>query len=94
MKRFTLSIVILIALAAAEVRALPLVPGNEAQERYEQNVAQRFDPYPSVGFGPEVVGGRPREYMTPRAEVLQVQKRLPPGTVNRPFGRLFFHRAK
>ncbi len=89
MKRITFSIVVLLALTAAEARALPLVSGNEAQERYEQNVAQRFDPYPSVGFGPEIVGGRPREYSTPRAEVLQVQKRLPPGTVNRPFGRLF-----
>ena len=93
MRRITLPILVLVALAAAEARALPLVRGNEAQERYEQNVAQRFDPYPSVGFGPEVVGGRPREYLTPRAQVLQVQPRLPAGTVNHPFARLF-HRAK
>jgi hypothetical protein len=93
MRRITLPIIVLLALSAAEARALPLVPGNEAQERYEQKVAERFDPYPSVGFGPDVVGGRPREYLTPRAQVLQVQPRLPAGTVNHPLRKLF-HRAK
>jgi hypothetical protein len=92
MKRIALPIMVLLFLVTAEAYALPLVRGTEAQERCEQNVAQQFDPYPSVGFGPEVVGGRPREYLTPRAQVLQVQKRLPPGTVNRPFAKLF-HRA-
>jgi hypothetical protein len=94
MKRLVLSIVTLLVLSTAEAYALPLVRGTEAQERYEQNVAQRFDPYPSVGFGPEVVGGRPREYLNPQAQVLQVQKRIPHGTVNRPFGKLFLRRAK
>jgi hypothetical protein len=92
MKRITLSIVVLLAQAAAEARALPPWLGNASTERQEQNVAQRFDPYPSVGFGPEVVGGRPREYLNPRAQVLQVQPRLPAGTVNRPFRKLF-HRT-
>ncbi len=94
MKRIALLTVVLFALAAADARALPPLLGNAAMERNEQNVAERFDPYPSVGFGPDVVGGRPREYMNPRSQVLQVQPRLPPGTVNHPLRSLFFHRAK
>jgi hypothetical protein len=93
MKRIILSFVVLLTLTAADARALPPWMGNATMERHEQNVAQKFDPYPSVGFGPEVVGGRPREYLEPRAQVLQVQPRLPPGKVNRPLAKLF-HRAR
>ncbi len=93
MKPVVLLTVILLALATVEAYALPPFLGNAAMERHEQNVAQRFDPYPSVGTGPEVVGGRPLEYLAPPASVLQVQPRLPPGTVHRPRFGLFFHRA-
>jgi hypothetical protein len=93
MKRIFLPIVGLLALATVEAHALPPFLGNAGMERYEQNVAQRFDPYPSVGMGPEVVGGRPQEYLNPPPSVLQVQPRLPSGTVNRPRHGLFFRRA-
>jgi hypothetical protein len=93
MKRIILLTVTLLALVAADAFALPPWLGNAAMERQEQNVAQRYDPYPSVGFGPEVVGGRPREYLNPRAQVLQVQPRLPPGAVNRPLAKLL-HRKR
>ncbi len=93
MKQIPLLFVILLALTAAEAQALPPFLGNAGMERYEQNMAQRFDPYPSVGFGPDIVGGRPLEYMNPPSAVLQVQPRLPPGKVNRLHGRPFFQRA-
>jgi len=93
MKRLLMLNVALLALAAVEAYALPPFLGNASMERNEQDMAQRFDPYPSVGMGPDVVGGRPREYLNPPAQVLQVQPRLPPGTVNRPHGWLFFRRA-
>ncbi len=93
MKRIVLLIVILLALATVEAYALPPFWGNADTQRYEQNMAQRFDPYPSVGMGPEVVGGRPQEYLNPPPPVLQVQPRLPPGTVHRPRFGLFLHRA-
>ncbi len=94
MKRISLLTAVVLALAAAEAQALPPLFGNAGTERYEQNVAQKFDPYPSVGFGPDIAGGRPREYLNPQSQVLQVQKRLPPGTVNHPLRSLFFHRTK
>jgi hypothetical protein len=94
MKRTVLLIATLLAAASVDAHALPPFLGNASMERYEQNVAQRFDPYPSVGMGPDVVGGRPREYLNPQAQVLQVQPRLPPGTVNRPHGGLFFRRTR
>lgn len=35
---------------------------------YQQNAAQRFDPYPENDVGPPVDGGRPMQYETPVAE--------------------------
>ena len=35
---------------------------------YQQSSAQRFDPYPEPDTGPEVMGGRPREFSEPTAE--------------------------
>ncbi len=93
MKRIVLLIVFLLALVTVEAYALPPWLGNAGMERYEQNQAVRFDPYPSVGMGPEVVGGRPLGYTNPLPPVLQVQPRLPPGTVHRPRGGLLFRRA-
>ena len=48
-------------------------PGTEP---HQQARAQVFEPYPEREPGPEIVGGRPREYRDPRAEVLRVQPRL------------------
>ncbi len=48
-------------------------PGTEA---HQQTRAQIFDPYPENEPGPPVVGGRPREYENPPAEVTRVQPRL------------------
>ncbi len=93
MKRIVWLIVILLALASVEAYAFPPFRGDAAMERCEQNMAQRFDPYPSVGMAPDIVGGRPLEYLNPPPAVLQVQPRLPPGTVHRPRGGLFFRRA-
>jgi hypothetical protein len=91
MKRTVLLVVTLLAVSAVETYALPPFFGNADMERQKQNTAVRFDPYPSVGMGPDVVGGRPREYMSPLPDVVQVQKRLPPGVVNRP--RFFLRRS-
>jgi hypothetical protein len=93
MKRIALLVVVLLALATIEAYALPPFLGNADMERHEQNMAQRFDPYPSVGMAPEIVGGRPLEYLNPPPSVRQVQPRLPPGTAHRPHRGLFFHRA-
>ena len=40
-------------------------PGTIAEQRRE---AQIFDPYGSVDAGPEIVGGRPRDFQRPIAE--------------------------
>ena len=40
-------------------------PGNEYKQ---QARAQIFEPYPEPDIGPPVVGARPHEYQTPRAE--------------------------
>ncbi|QDV74933.1 hypothetical protein [Botrimarina mediterranea] len=40
-------------------------PGNAATQQYN---AIRHDPYPMNDVGPEIVGGRPREYAQPVPE--------------------------
>lgn len=42
-----------------------LAPGTTKVQRER---AQVFDPYPQTAVGPDVDGGRPREYMQPPAE--------------------------
>jgi hypothetical protein len=39
---------------------------NPGPVGYQQQVAERFDPYPEDDLGPPIVGGRPREYAIPR----------------------------
>jgi hypothetical protein len=45
-------------------------PGDLQTQRYG---AVLHDPYPSVDAGPEVVGGRPREFQRPLAEPRSTQ---------------------
>jgi hypothetical protein len=92
MKRIAILVVALLA-TTVPAYALPPFLGNADMERDKQNMAVRFDPFPAVGIGPDVVGGRPREYLNPLPSVLQVQPRLSPGTVFRRHGGLFFRRA-
>jgi len=42
-----------------------LHPGPEG---YQQRRAERFDPYPMTDVAPEVVGGRPLQYIRPAPE--------------------------
>ncbi len=51
-------------------------PGTEA---HQQDRARIFEPYPENEPGPPIVGGRPREYQNPVAEVDRVKPR--PGEV-------------
>ena len=47
-----------------------LHPGSE---EYQQNRAQRFDPYPMTDVAPDVVGGRPLQYIKPAPENERMQ---------------------
>jgi hypothetical protein len=55
--------------------ALPNLAHPGSEER-QQARAQVFEPYPESEPGPPVIGGRPREYQNPRAEVVRVQPRI------------------
>lgn len=84
MSRKWMAVMLLAVTVAAGCLARPRVfrPGPE---RVQQTRAEMFEFYPENDFGPRVQGGRPREYMEPRAEVLRVQPRqgepvlAPPG---------------
>ena len=66
---------LVLLVASSGCLALPNIfhPGTEA---HQQARAQVFEPYPETEPGPQIVGGRPREYQYPRAEILRVQPRL------------------
>ncbi len=40
-------------------------PGTQEQQRFNATI---HDPYPDQDAGPEIVGGRPREFSSPRSE--------------------------
>jgi len=50
-------------------------PGWVQQQR---NDAVAHDPYPLDDVGPEIVGGRPREYQRPLNEVQRARMKAPP----------------
>ncbi|MEQ8846647.1 hypothetical protein [Botrimarina sp.] len=56
-------------------------PGNTATQRYE---AIYTDPYPLPDVGPEIVGGRPREYQAPVPQVVRGRLLNPPPSVTPP----------
>jgi hypothetical protein len=56
-------------------------PGWAQQQR---NDAVAHDPYPLDDVGPEIVGGRPREYQRPLNEVERARMKAPPPITLRP----------
>ncbi len=68
--RSILAISLLMASAAClgcRSTAMPtIVPSGSAE--YQQQVGNKFDPYPDPDVGPPVVGGRPRDYQNPVSE--------------------------
>jgi hypothetical protein len=51
-------------------------PGNAPSQRYR---AEHFDPYPQNDMAPEIVGGRPPDYMIPPNEVERARQFMPNG---------------
>lgn len=41
---------------------------------FQRNNAVQFDPYPLNDLGPEIVGGRPREFQKPTNEVTRARE--------------------
>jgi hypothetical protein len=50
---------------------------------YQRDQAIKHDPYPLDDVGPEIVGGRPREYQRPLNEVVRAEMdaTVPPGVI-------------
>ena len=77
--RSGLLVVLLLSLSACSsaVRKPRLLhPGPTGYQRYN---AEQFDPYPINDLGPEIVGGRPREFQKPRDEIARSRQFLPFG---------------
>lgn len=48
--------------------------GSPGPASYQRYVATQYDPYPQADVGPEVVGGRPRDYAVPPNEVTRARQ--------------------
>lgn len=44
---------------------------------FQRNNATHFDPFPQNDMGPEIVGGRPREFQKPPNEVTRARQQQP-----------------
>ena len=67
-----LGAVVTLAPAGCRSLALPSV-AHPGTAQYQRGVAERFDPYPENEPAPAIVGGRPREYEKPAAEVARAR---------------------
>ncbi|MGD9721589.1 MAG: hypothetical protein AB7O59_06125 [Pirellulales bacterium] len=66
---------VVLALSGCADIAVPRIlhPGSE---EYQQVRAEQFDPYPLPDVGPEIVGGRPLQYIKPAPWAERVQSDL------------------
>ncbi len=62
---FALAVLALTNAGCTPRRAVGPGPGTVQSQRYE---AALHDPYPDGDLGPEVIGGRPRDFQKPLAE--------------------------
>ena len=74
---FLLVPLLLVLGCSPAVRKPRLIGPGPAQ--YQRAVAQDFDPYPLNDLGPEIVGGRPREFQKPLNELSRSRLQLPFG---------------
>lgn len=63
-----LSLSVLLCLAGCASRPGWGAPWGQGSTERQKSRAVVHDPYPLNDIGPEVVGGRPREYFSPQAE--------------------------
>ena len=74
-RRHALLLIALVLLVGCADIAPPRIFHPGSQE-YQQNRALRFDPYPLTDVAPEIVGGRPLQYIKPAPENERVQNEL------------------
>ena len=70
----TLLLVPLTACSSAVKKPSFLHPGPAS---FQRNNAEQFDPFPLNDLGPEIVGGRPREFQKPIDEVRRARQNRP-----------------
>ncbi len=63
----TLLIVVAVSLSGCRGVYCPTLQGPGTAEE-QREWSQRYDPYPETEVGPEVLGGRPRDFNDARAE--------------------------
>jgi hypothetical protein len=75
LRSYTLAVVALVLVSGCADIAAPRIfhPGSED---YQQSRAERFDPYPEPDVAPDIVGGRPLQYIKPAAVPERLQNEM------------------
>ena len=69
-----LALLLLVAASVALAGCASIAPpdwGNPGTAAVQQRRAEQYDPYAEPDVGPNITGGRPREYQKPLAEPLR-----------------------
>jgi hypothetical protein len=74
--KFVLALGFLIGMGGCKTTKTPDL-FNPGTAEYQQRQAVRFDPYPDPNIGPEIVGGRPRDYQQPIPETDRARWTVP-----------------
>jgi hypothetical protein len=67
-KSFGVAWAILASVILAGCQSVETPRVDPGPPEYQQYTMERYDPYPTTDSAPEIVGARPREYLTPVPE--------------------------
>ncbi len=77
MRRNVVALFLLLPLTACSSRVHKPTLLHPGPANFQRNNATQFDPFPQNDMGPEIVGGRPREFQKPPNEVTRARQQQP-----------------
>ncbi len=77
MRRIVTALLMLLPLTACSSKVFKPTILHPGPAYFQRNNAVQFDPFPQNDMGPEIVGGRPREFQKPPHEVTRARQQQP-----------------
>jgi len=74
MRRSVVAVLLLLPLTACSPTVFIPSLLHPGPVDFQRNNAMQFDPYPPNDLGPEIDGGRPREFQKPANEVIRARQ--------------------
>ncbi len=77
MRRISLTLLLLASLSGCSPTIYKPTLLHPGPAPFQRNNALQFDPYPPNDMGPEIVGGRPKDFQKPPNEVTRARQQQP-----------------